>query len=355
MRNFRLPIAFVLSVAVGSGVLRATVSTGPKPLEDRFTESDLVCVCVVTKIAQTNSTALINGKLPPADYTISATVRRLYKGTSQDPNIRIALRGQDPMSGRPLLLNSSYILFLGVAFHGNYRLVETEGAAEPFSLQGSGSRASSGLGGLEADIRQELIARPSDAAGINLLGLLLQFQKLSPDTLAVLAPLSRGAPSVTALLSLEALCRSARDPAGYVTQLISMLLTYTATASSDLPGLGDNVSRIGDILATKSTRRDLDGLERLTTSPVGALSVCAMLGIRNLRDPDEIPFLISKLDASDRLIQYEAIITLSEIIGKNGDYGPGMGLFGRDPAKYVALWENWYTSREKLTGDRQTQ
>jgi len=42
------------------------------------------------------------------------------------------------------------------------------------------------------------------------------------------------------------------------------------------------------------------------------------------------------------MIRYSAVITLSGIFGKSGDYGPSVELFDKEPEKHIALWkQSW--------------
>ena len=70
-----------------------------------------------------------------------------------------------------------------------------------------------------------------------------------------------------------------------------------------------------------------------------------MNGVRKLHDPGTVPFLVRKLESNDRMIQYLAVITLSEVTGLNGDFGPGMGPYLRNPDKYTKIWKDWYRTQ----------
>jgi hypothetical protein len=87
---------------------------------------------------------------------------------------------------------------------------------------------------------------------------------------------------------------------------------------------------------------ELPSLEELLRSPVQPIREGAVEGIRSMRLRQTAPILVQCLDDPDHMVQYQAVITLNEIFLKNGDYGPGMGLFDRDPAKYTNLWKKWW-------------
>jgi hypothetical protein len=68
----------------------------------------------------------------------------------------------------------------------------------------------------------------------------------------------------------------------------------------------------------------------------------AMLGLRRIKDHSTVPFLIEQLDAEDLLVQYQAVITLAEMTGRGGDFGPSLPLFEQNPGKHKQLWREWW-------------
>lgn len=69
-----------------------------------------------------------------------------------------------------------------------------------------------------------------------------------------------------------------------------------------------------------------------------------MQALRAMRDPSNARILVERLDDPDSSIQYLAVITLAETFGKYGDYAPTMYLFDQDPARYIALWKQWWSA-----------
>jgi hypothetical protein len=67
-----------------------------------------------------------------------------------------------------------------------------------------------------------------------------------------------------------------------------------------------------------------------------------MYGIRGMRNTASIPELIHHLDDADPFMQYEAVITLSEISPRRELPGPAMDEFERDPRKYTESWKLWW-------------
>jgi hypothetical protein len=198
------------------------------------------------------------------------------------------------------------------------------------------------LGAFEANLTDALRRHADDPEGIDLLRLLLQFQKLSSPTVSELESLSQGPFSRLAVLSLEALCRASGDPTPFVSKLIAMLVEFDTKAPSDLASIGDELSDVGDTIANQATSADLEGLERLANSRTGALRWSSMLAVRRLRNPNTVPFLVTALDSEDDMVQYEAVISLAEITRQYGDFAPGKGLYDQNPAKYKGMWKDWY-------------
>ncbi|HLK63476.1 MAG TPA: hypothetical protein VKU19_08550 [Bryobacteraceae bacterium] len=87
------------------------------------------------------------------------------------------------------------------------------------------------------------------------------------------------------------------------------------------------------------------GLECLARTTIAPLSHSAMDGIRGMRNSASIPELIHHLDDDDPFMQYQAVITLSEIAPRRELPGPGMAEFERDPGKYAASWKAWWSAR----------
>jgi HEAT repeat protein len=103
-----------------------------------------------------------------------------------------------------------------------------------------------------------------------------------------------------------------------------------------------DLAQIGDIIAGESTADDFDALKEISRCGVSYLRVAAMLGIRRLRDPKSVQFLIEQLSSSDPAVEYEAIITLAEMTSKGGQYGPARSVFDQDPMRYRMLWLDWW-------------
>lgn len=328
----------------------ANVSQGPKPWEDRFSEADIVCRCVVQTVLKedpSRNSAPAQG----VDYRVAADALSLFKGPAGVSRLTVEFRGRDPDWGAPLQANRSYVLFLKSIAHGRYELIAPEGSVIDLTRSEVANLNFAGPSALEASIRGELRASNNGPAVRDLLLMLLQFRDLSQETLYSVDQLNLGALSPVAdLLRLEVLADKGSPSGPFISQLIAALLKQQAkNPTENLPDSigGDGFSKIFDTIAARSTQKDLQNLRLLGDCPANSLRLSAMFATRRLRDTSSVPFLIHKLDDSDRLVQYEAVITLAEITGKSGDFGPGMGPFEQNPEKYVWLWKDWW-----LTGDK---
>ncbi len=347
----RLMSAFVLLVAVGiagTSPSFARISQAPDFIENRLAKADFACICVVTQFDQLKP-PVVQGQLVTTDAIYEATIRviQTLKGEAQAHEISGIFNSVDGDPGPLLSINVKYVLFLKRQPHGKYQ----------FSGEGEQSVIlipedifikddSGGLSSFETSLADGLRRHLNDSEGIDLMDIFLQFRNMSAPTIAELDAIGRASPSRLSLLALEALCRSAGDSRRYVPQLIAMLDDIETKTPSDIGNLGGyEISYLIETVDNDTTVADLERLKQLSNFRI--LGFNAMVAIRRFHDPKTIPFLVAKLDSDDRDIQYEAVITLAEITGKEGDFAPGGGLFDQDPSKYKVLWKNWYKSQGK--------
>ena len=103
-----------------------------------------------------------------------------------------------------------------------------------------------------------------------------------------------------------------------------------------LISVGSELGRIDSVKA-------LPLVEGLATSRFVAVRYGAMDAIRRIKSPKSVPFLVARLDDTDATIQYVALITLAEVLGKYDDnFAPSMYLFDKKPLYYVGLWKRWW-------------
>ena len=328
------------------------------PIESRFATADLVCRGSVISAITTSQVGIHddNGKLKPVDYLVRFSSDWCYKGEPQTREITINILKRSPMQGNPFHTGEYLLTFLnGSGPDYTFSNID-ESFVRSWPIDPPPDPGAKGLSQLEADILQVVgggdIARSKQAFEI-----LLQFEQLSPRVESFLRRFKTSSNDELRILSLEA-------------QVLAVGTTTDASVSSkplvkmDTPafvrrraairdfaaalrGRGDSKARIsegiGRILADDTGVDDLEILEEIvTTSPVANLRLYAMLGIRRLAERQTLSFLVSQLDATDTMMQFQAIMALAEITGKGGEYGPGMDLFDKDPGKYSSIWKKWW-------------
>jgi hypothetical protein len=101
----------------------------------------------------------------------------------------------------------------------------------------------------------------------------------------------------------------------------------------------------------KLTLGENPGITTVTNTDSNTINIRSMGGSINEGDvvirlrytlPRNAPTLVQRLDDSDPLVQYLAVITLAETFGKYQDYAPGIGPFNKNPQYYRNLWKKWW-------------
>jgi hypothetical protein len=328
----------------------AKISQAPDFIENRLAKADFVYICVATQITQTGPPALAGGKLTPLDYEATIQILQVLKGGAPTKRENVIFTGVDPMLGPPLPVNLKYVLFLNRLPDGKFQLSGEDAQSiivlpEDISIEGG----SGGLNSFEVDLADDMRKHVNDPEGVEMMNILLQFHNISSPTISELDAIGKMSPSKLSLLALEVLCRSGGHSRKYVPRLIAMLNdigTKPPMDFTELGNLGYGLDYMIETIDNDTTVADLEGLKKLSNFKV--LGLDAMAAIRRFHDPETIPFLVTKLDSDDRDIQYEAVITLAEVTGKDeGDFAPGGGPFDQNPSKYIALWKDWYQSQGK--------
>jgi PBS lyase HEAT-like repeat len=100
--------------------------------------------------------------------------------------------------------------------------------------------------------------------------------------------------------------------------------------------------KLGGAFIHVKDQQTLGDLIAIAQGPVETWHYGALYALRNLQDPQSVPALVKALDDPDREAEYQALITLALMTHKGGEYGPGIGPFDADPAKYIDLWKQWW-------------
>ncbi len=154
---------------------------------------------------------------------------------------------------------------------------------------------------------------------LSALRILLGFDHITDDTLLAVEPLTQSSNVDIALTALGIQLRTKSIDS------VERLRRYLETYRSDAEPLALFV--LGPELGEINDPRALPALESLAASKFRSIRYGAMDGIRKIKDPKSVSFLIDKLDDSDTTVQYVALITLAEILGKyEDDFAPSMYL-----------------------------
>lgn len=330
--------AVILLLTAAAG-MEGRLSPAYAPIELLFGASDAVVVARCISIGQKDPSqpSVRDGHLVPLDYLLRYSSIKVYKGSDVPAGFSVLFRQGDPAEGTPGCGPHYVLLFLKSSGSGDpYAWADPNFGLRAFPGQPLGGGAGPfGLRGLEQDALAFLSSggEPSKTA-LNLLADFTELSKTSAEALATSkGPMDRAG----AILKLEILVRAKR--AEYFEELVREVQNLPA-----LDPLTFTPERVCDLLEEGRNNKDLPALEELVTnSPVeNPLRACAMRGLRSLRVRTSVPFLIRQLDDANLMVSYLAVITLAEITDKSGEYGPGMGLFEKDPQKYRRVWRNWW-------------
>ncbi len=317
----------------------ATLTGMQMPIEDRFSQADLVCICRASQVTRLNAPTSPSGKLLPIDYVAQVSPLWEYKGQESAP-INLEIKQRDPMAGPPLPGNFFFLLFLKENGAHSYALDEPELAFPLTWFTDQIHPTGRGLDGLQTDIAIALGAADGPDAQAAIEALLLQFRTLSNATAGTLESLL---PRSLPIRIMTAALLARKDPERQMPGLLTLLKDNSDATTEALTQYGV-LADIGQAVSTVTDMTQIAQLEELASSNSKWLAMSAMLRIREIADRSTFPFLIGKLDASDRDVQWEALITLAVVTGKGGDFGPFREQFEDDPEKYVGLWKEWWAA-----------
>lgn len=324
-----MKLVLIAALFLSSSAVPCQIMVSPAPLESRIDEADAVCVCALVRPAGGYQV----GASPKPSSTYTVIAYRAYKGLKDGESIQVA-----PDGARIALTNNiRYILLLSHSRsnHG-FLLLDAIPVPGDFPLaSASGDHLS-----LENDLSEYLLADPHKANPTeieNVINVLDQYKRLSANSVRALTGLTTSVDDHVALLSMSALLKRNTD----VINLFPLFLSKLETIPPDqYPDMGD----VSFIFMQNAQPAEIDDFEKLAKSPNLGVQHAALHALGKVADLSTTSFLIKELDASDTNSQYIALITLAELHGKTGDYGPGLGQFQQDKEKYIQLWKEWYGS-----------
>ena len=320
------------AVAPGSGV----------PIEVLFAQASLVCNCYVDSIQEEITPIEIRGRTSQRHHvTAHVVVRDLYKqdgpqGMSfsvqyvmdEQQGIRVAGSRLGLAKGESALLfvvkNATNTYEFADPFIGVVQFVSLpnqEGSPSLLKLQ---------------NVLASLAREDGSKDQLNALQVLLGFQHITQTTISVVTPLSESPDPNIALTAIGILLRTKSATS------VQRLQRYLAAHTSETEPLALYV--IGPELSEIRSEEALAVLELLSQSKFRPVKSGAMDAIRGIKSPKSIPFLMAKLSDPDKDVQYVALISAAEILGKYEDnFAPSMYLFDQKPQYYLGLWKQWWT------------
>lgn len=314
---------------------------GTQPIGPIFGLSDVVCLCSIQFVEVTQGE-------PAADFAVSKTLRRqvtmraearhIYKSDRPDTQQFLIEYTEDVGITSPIRTvlerGDTALLFLKAVSPTAYQFGDRFLGVTRFSALPNGA-GGSGLGGLETTLAT-LARQENKDDRLNALRLLQGFDSLSQNSLS----------SVNTLISSE-------DPQIAFAALAVLLKTGTPSAVEKLKhyvesyqGTAEPISliSIGTELGEVSNEKALSTIEALASCRFQSIRYGATQSLRKMRNPQAAPILVQRLDDPNSTIQYLAVITLAETLGKfEGDYAPSMYLFDKKPQYYVGIWKKWWT------------
>jgi hypothetical protein len=311
-----------------------------KPIFDR---SDLVCMCT----AESTHTAVQEGlwdsatRRPVARVTTTMTfaIAIAYKeNRSVTQQLAIRWVEDSPLPLRPQVpfkKGQPFLLFLVSISPTMYETADRFLGMNLFSIISPGTTAG-GFPGLEMTLAQ-IVAQPDREDKLRALELLEGFDAISQQTEALMWRIADSSDFEIAMTAWAVLLKSKSS------KVVAGLLGYlNAHAPPQEPT--DALVGVEEGLSSIRNERALASLEQLASSKYFEVRSGALYALRGMKDPRSVRTLIQSLDDERPELQYRALITLAEILGKyEGDYAPSMYLFDKEPQHYIGLWKQWWT------------
>lgn len=327
--NFRRILSACMLAAICFADVRPV---GMAPISQLFDGADLVVVGHAISVSPAHYTGGTDGH---GVIKVSIGFEKFYKGAAESNEALLVVPDLGPLATLPsfsFVPGEQVLLFLKRR-GGEYLLADRFYGKFRVSRLRSPSNTDGTLG-----LEQDLLAGLQDG---------------SQEVVANHCLLLEG---YQALLSLEPirLLLSNTDPK-IKTCAYGLLLR-----NSDLQVMPDLVRFINSEGAQNVPLDDLaDGLSRfrnpelvpylqaLAEAKQLVIRLTAVESMRAIGDPAVIPTLIEKLNDADPMVRFQAVKALAAVAKKNAEYDPTAADFDKDSAKFLQLWEKWWTAEGK--------
>lgn len=328
-------VAYLLLCLVGGMIVISSVSAEVVPtpgtlnVQNLFSRSDVVCICLIQAISPVGSEPAEagGGPAPQTAYSATATADQLMKAKPSTPTSLIVT-----YQGNRLSKGKTYLLFLRSDGGLTFTMADPYVGSTLFNRLPIGS-GSSGWERLESSLAEAAKGKDHDDQ-TNAMRLLQGFPQVSQPVISGLISLTDSADPDIAFGAFGVLLKSGKSL--YVFRLAKYLRKHSfQTAPISILSIGSELSQVQDNEA-------LPALGDLSASSIISVQMGSMQALRALRNPEAAPFVVKRLEDSNAIIRYLAVMTLAETFDKYGEYAPNMSLFDRNPEYYCNLWKSWW-------------
>lgn len=303
-----------------------------------FEGSDLVCYCAVESLRITEERTVERGGKPLIQRRVIAAVRikdSYNRDIQTGAKVFVAFEDEIPRTGSLPTLSGveTALMFLKRSSAPLYEFADRSLGVTPFASLPI-QQGPLGLSKLQAALAGAL-QQTNSTDQINAMRLLEGFDELNPESLAAVKGLESSGDAEIAFSSIAVLLKA--KVAGTAQALRTYLKTHSITR------LPFALLSVSDELAAGTNIDDLSALGELTASDILSIKLGAMAGVRRIRSSQSAPALVARLDDPNADVRFLAVITLSEIFEKGGDYAPDMRAFAQNPDLYTTKWKTWWT------------
>lgn len=334
--------AFILAVVSFLPVLLQPSDIVPVPgtqaVRPVFEASDLVCNCSVKSLSIIAQQPIPQSSVIRKRIQATVEIQDVYKSSSSAAGpilLQFKLDTPSSSAAQPALApGETAILFLKSTGPNLYEFTDPFLGVTPFHTAPPRETSGTGMAKLESALTLTLQHSNRDDI-LNALRLLQGFDTLSQDSLDAIGTLTASQDPELALGALAVLLKDGTPAAAE--KLKRWLESYKGNAQPiSLVSIATELADVRDV-------RAIPAMEVLTSSRYSAVRRGALQSLRKMRNVRSAPAIAQRLDDSDQAIQYLAVITLAEVLGKyDGDYGPSKYLFDKRPQYYITLWKRWW-------------
>ena len=321
---------------------------GTQRVDRVFNEADVVCICKTVVMEIQSEEALQKPPNVLRHMRAIIEVEDVFKPATLQPGERLTVRFAKEFPGASrgdlpsLQPSKTAILFLKKAADGSYEFSDKFIGASHFKVLPKAS-GGSGLARLESVLLNILEQAPPGGPyhdDLRALYMLEGFPTLSPEGTSHMARLANSPDPDIALAAIGTLLKTKRP------QNVELLRHHLDNYQGDKEPT--SVWSVGAYLREIRDPEALPSLESLSGSRFTSVQLGAMDALRKIRSPSSAPALIQRLDDSNKVVRYQAVMTLAETFGKDREFAPSMELFDQDPERYVSAWKLWWSQQPRI-------